>query len=434
MATFPSRLVLLSVLLLIYLCSTQKRFVSPITTKKFHTSYKTDESTTDNSGFLNVYPPRNATGHCASLRLRGISHDFSVQEALSSSQKIPRRVGLEFSERPFLGPKAFFSLSKGSFHFFHFLEFLVIGFSELHRLQAEAAYLYVPLHTQAELCGGTKRLNCFIIDLLFQNTSQVFGLEANDDFLQNQQPDYRGITPKRPQEQQQAVNFSSVHRNQLQEAADAILVIDRKFCTMAEQRYRLNKIWLPYIPDFPRQAWNMAIRQGLGQNADPPVNSKVLRVGYIDRQDTPRRLPPVFHEWLVSFLTEHASVDFIHLHMQDYGPLEQVSQAASLQVLLGGHGNGLSHQLWMTPGSYVMEFFWSMPFQFDYSTMSQLLKHEYQVLFDGKPLEPVYNASLRDLPILPPNHEDMPNRVVEAQGHLRQFIDRAISSWKNRPQ
>ena len=167
--------------------------------------------------------------------------------------------------------------------------------------------------------------------------------------------------------------------------ADGVLTVERFGCNMAG----INKPWSKYIDTFPAEQWHTDILKGLGLAvADPTTRSnKKLVVGYVDRQNTDRHLPEEHHDWLVSFLSTHKQVDFLQLHMENYSALDQVRVASQCDVLIGMHGNGLTHSLWMRPGGYVIEFFWNYNFQFDYATTAQLMNHTYLGLLNGKVLD-----------------------------------------------
>jgi protein O-GlcNAc transferase len=78
------------------------------------------------------------------------------------------------------------------------------------------------------------------------------------------------------------------------------------------------------------------------------------RVKYLTRQETNRRLTDAAHDALVAELIkldDEGIVEFSLLHFVDGDSFEdQVAHMASTDFLIGVHGNGLTHSLWMTPG------------------------------------------------------------------------------------
>jgi Glycosyltransferase 61 len=134
--------------------------------------------------------------------------------------------------------------------------------------------------------------------------------------------------------------------------------------------------------------------------SNKPAVVPATTICYIDRQGTNRRLPDAFHDWLVGYLESHEQLDFVHLHMENYAALDQIRLAASCRVLLGAHGNGLSHVAWMQPSAStlsgvgsvdnvgaVVEVFFDYPFYYDYATLSQLFRLRYFALWNGHVLD-----------------------------------------------
>jgi hypothetical protein len=99
------------------------------------------------TGELNVHPV-GLQGRCVTFRFRGKNESMSMDEAVDylqtttaatmysdpasqgSINKRPLHVGIVFVDEP----DGFLSLAHGVFHLFHFLEFLAVGYTELHRL------------------------------------------------------------------------------------------------------------------------------------------------------------------------------------------------------------------------------------------------------------------------------------------------------------
>jgi len=60
-------------------------------------------------------------------------------------------------------------------------------------------------------------------------------------------------------------------------------------------------------------------------------------------------------------------------------------------VLLGVHGNGLTHLLWLPPSSAVIELFPAKVFQRDYQTAAAALGHNYTAIVSQLSLDLVIN-------------------------------------------
>jgi hypothetical protein len=301
------------------------------------------------------------------------------------------RVGLEFVEEA----DHFISLSTdyNSFHMFHFLEFLVIGYAELHRLEdsfgrrATSAWIYAPHFTRTEICG-TRGNNCLLSSLVLNaqpgSSQLIYGMESNDESILKYCPKVmtgryrswlgRKTVPKPPY----APDMMERLQNQrsMLSSADAVLLINRAKCDHGP----INKMWYSYLDSFPAESWWAAIQSGLGIQGGDATKTVV---SYIDRQNTRRRMLGADHEWLVDYLSVRDDIIFQHLQMEKYSGETQVSLAARTDVMIGVHGNGLSYQLFMKPRSRVVEIFWKFPFQYDYSSAAQLMGHKSVTVMNG---------------------------------------------------
>jgi hypothetical protein len=369
----------------------------------------------------------------------------------------------------------FVGLSKGYFHFFHFMEFLILAFTEsLHlNVHTNIQWWYTPLLTPYEICGSAGGINCLVLQwMLFPSSAslptslhptRVYGLEVNSPTMQTWHPSYQGIlrhrskwnhTPAAVPSSTHSIDINDIddyinnnatqqqqqqrHDDMLNQV-DVLLLIHRDACHQEERHHRMHKIWTNYLDSFPRKIWNhrlvQSLQQGIGttpiqeetkqqstekETADhstttwmttspssspqqvpkqvisphppPPLqmqstqqNSTIIKIGYIDRQHTNRRIPNEFHDWLVQYLQSHPSVDFYHLHMEQYSAVLQIQYAHQLDMIVGVHGNGLTHQFWMPPypSYFVLEFFWNYPFQYDYASSAMLMNHTYRGLYNG---------------------------------------------------
>ncbi|CED84940.1 Glycosyltransferase AER61, uncharacterised [Phaffia rhodozyma] len=106
-------------------------------------------------------------------------------------------------------------------------------------------------------------------------------------------------------------------------------------------------------------------------------------VTYVSRQSWGRRmLKPEDHERLVETLTRASIEDDWELNVVEMDKLsneEQIRLAARTTILMGVHGNGLTHLLWMKPEirTTVMEFFYPDGFAHDYEFTSRGLDMQY---------------------------------------------------------
>ena len=368
--------------------------------------------------------------YCINYQIRGHGETILTSEqahAYLQNLSLPLRTLVVTVE----DPNRFISLTKHAFHFYLFLEFLVLAFAEV---QASIQHLlhvtawYTPLMTQDEICGN--RLNCHVLQYVLGNHKRqiaIHGLESNSAAMMSKATTtattttttttmpaaYRGQHLQRYKfgdsyEPLSNADQDANHATMLNDV-DVLLLIHREQCQGGAQNYNKNKnnsyltlakMWRT-VAHFPALAWYKQVQAALVPQPTLQSNQvatsrrrRPLVVGYIDRQNTDRRIPQAFHAWLVQYLQQLQDndglgllVEFYHLHMEDYPAATQVQMASSLDVMIGVHGNGLSHQVWMKPGSFVMEFYWDEHFRYSYPLAAQLWNHTYAGLCNGRPLD-----------------------------------------------
>ncbi|GFZ43816.1 hypothetical protein JCM24511_01536 [Saitozyma sp. JCM 24511] len=126
-------------------------------------------------------------------------------------------------------------------------------------------------------------------------------------------------------------------------------------------------------------------------------------VTYINRQLTGRRLLAADHEGLMEAmegLHEQGVIEFVDAQMETKSRIEQFCMALRSDVIMGVHGNGLSHALWMKPGSAMIEVsvawfsrtkFSADPFRsctLDYAMIGELMRHDYYAIHNDTVLTP----------------------------------------------
>jgi Glycosyltransferase 61 len=206
--------------------------------------------------------------------------------------------------------------------------------------------------------------------------------------------------------------------------ADGMIKIERFGCNNGG----INKPWQMFIDSFPATLWhNSIIHSGLTPTLEQESSPTKFVACYIDRQNTDRKLPDEHHSWLVETLQSHASVLFLPLHMEEYSALEQIQKASRCDLMVGMHGNGLTHSLWMKPGGYVVEFFWKYNFQYDYATAAQLMKHQYLGIFNGRVLnETLVRQRDPSLRLSPTRREAQREPVDQSMANFEEFGKPAI--------
>lgn len=143
----------------------------------------------------------------------------------------------------------------------------------------------------------------------------------------------------------------------------------------------VNKAIIKYMQKFNPFEWSDVIGPNF-HNLKPVVT-------YISRQKSRRCLPPVVHDNLVNLLERIPDIDLRIVTMEDHDFETQVKIARETDVLIGVHGNGLTHTAFMRPHKFVCEIFPpGIPFYWDYYTLSKSMGHEYICIFDGEVKQP----------------------------------------------
>ncbi|KAF8996220.1 hypothetical protein BDQ17DRAFT_1226488, partial [Cyathus striatus] len=155
-------------------------------------------------------------------------------------------------------------------------------------------------------------------------------------------------------------------------------------------RQRTIKNALGFVPQLNLQ----------GVVESPEAQATVLpMVMYISRQDTGRRLNDAAHEDLVDAMEklEDEGVCIFVLAQMEYMSLqEQIELASKSTVIIGVHGNGLTHQLWMKPSprSAVFEIMYPKgdvngdvfkcftAYVYDYEMLSRNMDHKHYAVWN----------------------------------------------------
>ncbi|CED82325.1 Uncharacterized conserved protein [Phaffia rhodozyma] len=134
--------------------------------------------------------------------------------------------------------------------------------------------------------------------------------------------------------------------------------------------------------------WFEPLRQSLKhslQISEDQVSEKPV-ITYINRQKSKRRaLKPASHDELLISLMEIQSeglADVYDAQMETMSKQEQFALATRTNIMIGVHGNGLSHLMWMPRGSDVIEIFTPQGFTRDYEIITPALGHNHHVIWN----------------------------------------------------
>ncbi|KAK4522406.1 hypothetical protein GAYE_HTGSCF06PCTG21G0292 [Galdieria yellowstonensis] len=126
-------------------------------------------------------------------------------------------------------------------------------------------------------------------------------------------------------------------------------------------------------------------------------NQRSLRkqkiVSYIKRKP-PRTLEPVLERSMIDLIQSMRGFELRILQMEDMDPQAQLEAIKDTDILIGVHGNGLSHIAFLVKDSYVIEIFPPDFSAFDYYLLSEMFGHRYFRFRDDKNGSMVFNGAL----------------------------------------
>ncbi|KAL7414185.1 hypothetical protein BDY24DRAFT_386122 [Mrakia frigida] len=131
----------------------------------------------------------------------------------------------------------------------------------------------------------------------------------------------------------------------------------------------------------PRDHWWEPVRQQMQSVLRLKGHSAakaVPKVVYVSRQPSwHRKLIQEDHDSLVSTLKATPGINFQVAEFENMSPAEQISLALQTDIMIGVHGSGLTHEVWMRNGSSLIEIFDAESFIRDYQMVAAPLGFNY---------------------------------------------------------
>jgi len=131
----------------------------------------------------------------------------------------------------------------------------------------------------------------------------------------------------------------------------------------------INKAFAECILCFPFEYWSTKFELPICEN---PNKFKML---YAARQNTPRRLHPDSHNFIVDLVKKYDGTIIDDLGV--YSIEDQIKIFRTHHCVIGVHGNNLSGVLWMKPKSHVFEIIPSHADVYDYQCLALCMNHQY---------------------------------------------------------
>ncbi|WVQ64941.1 uncharacterized protein L199_003111 [Kwoniella botswanensis] len=124
--------------------------------------------------------------------------------------------------------------------------------------------------------------------------------------------------------------------------------------------------------------YNIPIKNRRGP--DRSVNKKKVKAIYVNRQGSDRKFADEVHRDLLKALKQieyKGNAIIIDAKLETLTLQKQFELFADADIIFGVHGNGLTHEMWMSAGGIVIECFPPQTFAYDYAPISEVLGHEH---------------------------------------------------------
>ncbi|WVO20227.1 uncharacterized protein IAS62_001520 [Cryptococcus decagattii] len=172
---------------------------------------------------------------------------------------------------------------------------------------------------------------------------------------------------------------------------ERVLLVDRD---TAHRHNPLAHQWLKMAVDAYRLASSPSFffptRHALLSHYDIPtytrsapglrLSGRKPKIVYVDRQRTERKFDMEVHKQLLNKLKKIEKAEkavVVNAVLEDLEKEEQFRMFSDADIILGIHGNGLSHELWMPEGGIIIEILPPTSFHYDYPPVSAALGHEH---------------------------------------------------------
>ena len=173
-----------------------------------------------------------------------------------------------------------------------------------------------------------------------------------------------------------ATEFNEISKKYLLQFENAI-VIDRHACHLNPDVNYFNKMVITHTP-YMKKEYIQEVREALLDHLKTRdnVHSKPF-ITYIMRKSY-RYLEPEFEKKLLSEIEKKFPQYRLNpVWFEKYTFAEQLQIIRNSKVLIGAHGNGLTHELFLPPNSLVIEIFPNDSYSMDYQLFAELCDHSY---------------------------------------------------------
>ncbi|MCH9632339.1 MAG: hypothetical protein S4CHLAM6_06710 [Chlamydiae bacterium] len=232
-------------------------------------------------------------------------------------------------------------------HYFHFCEELIVALSALKQSEEHSSVTTIVFPNKEHWEGRYRQINAQIINSFFPNAQVI-----------------------------NASQFKALSKKHLLKFDDVIFV-DRHACHQTDVVQKYNKMVIGHH-DLIKKEYIHELRDSLYKTLKTyqrPTNRPYIT--YVQRS-TWRYLEPKFEkELLDSIAAQFPQYKLKAVKLENYTFAEQIQLFRNTKVLIGAHGNGLTHELFLPDDSLVIEIFPTGAFSMDYQYFAELSGHQY---------------------------------------------------------
>lgn len=191
-----------------------------------------------------------------------------------------------------------------------------------------------------------------------------------------------------------ASELDSLSKKYLLQFENAVIV-DRHTCHLNDDVNFFNKMIISHVP-YIRREYIQEIREALLKHLHTRNNTHNKPFITYIRRNSYRFLEPEFEKKLLSEIqNQFPNYSLNPVWFENYTFAEQLQIIRNTKVLIGAHGNGLTHELFLPSNSLVIEIFPEKAYSMDYQLFAELCGHEYFAL---DPLHGVISKSGNRMP------------------------------------
>ncbi|GJQ09988.1 hypothetical protein GpartN1_g1779.t1 [Galdieria partita] len=144
-------------------------------------------------------------------------------------------------------------------------------------------------------------------------------------------------------------------------------------------------------------------------------------VSYIKRKP-PRTLESSLERSMIEMIEDMREFELRVLEMENMDPQTQLESIRDTDILIGVHGNGLTHIAFLVKDAFVIEIFPPNFSAFDYYLLSEMFGHRYFRFRDDKNGSLVFNGALYESFHGSPNSEVGSLNLKQLRNLLRSFV------------